>query len=782
MGTENQPLIGAAGVAIRILAILWVVRTAFDIRTFALKTYGYVIHEFDPWFNYRATEFLAEHGWAKFLTWYDYMVWYPLGRPIGTTIYPGMQVASVTIWNSLNAAGYEITLNDVCCLVPCWFGVCASLFVGLIAYECSKSANAGVMAAMIMAIIPAHIMRSVGGGYDNESVAMTCLTGTFYFWIRSLRDANSWPYAVIGGIFYFFMVATWGGYIFVINLIGVHALVMYLAGIWSRTVHKAYTIFYVIGTLGAIQVPIVGLAPLKSFEQLGPFGVFVGYQLLYYIDVRAIKEKMDADERKKLFFKVATMCAAAGAVVIAVLMPTGYFGPLSSRVRGLFVQHTRTGNPLVDSVAEHQPTSPQAYYQFLNIMCYYAPMGFLMSARNTAPGNTFLLTYAGVAYYVCSKMSRLVVLLGPVGSALGGICLGFTIDWMIDQWTTTDEPVEASKPVEKKGSKKGGKKKKDIDEGRTTTLSKGLKPFFEMYKSQEGIMARKGASVLFAIIGFSQAMTFYQYCYIVGEQMSGPSIMYKATLQSGEQIIVDDYREAYHWLRDNTDADARVMAWWDYGYQITGIANRTSIADGNTWNHEHIATLGRALSAPEKDAHDIVRHMADYVLVWAGGGGDDLAKSPHMARIGNSVYNDICPKDPTCRKFGFTDQQMTPTPMMEKSLLYRLHSGNQYSKPGVTVDAELFENVFNSKYGKVRIWKVLNVDEDSKAWVADPANRKCDPPGSWQCAGQYPPAMQAMGDLQNKKAFRQLEDFNADNSDEDSEKYTKEYMARMGGH
>ena len=36
------------------------------------------------------------------------------------------------------------------------------------------------------------------------------------------------------------------------------------------------------------------------------------------------------------------------------------------------------------------------------------------------------------------------------------------------------------------------------------------------------------------------------------------------------------------------------MAWWDYGYQINGIAERTSIADGNTWNHEHIATLGRA--------------------------------------------------------------------------------------------------------------------------------------------------------------------------------------------
>ena len=79
--------------------------------------------------------------------------------------------------------------------------------------------------------------------------------------------------------------------------------------------------------------------------------------------------------------------------------------------------------------------------------------------------------------------------------------------------------------------------------------------------------------------------------------------------------MVDDYREAYWWLRDNTPEDARVMAWWDYGYQIAGIANRTTIADGNTWNHEHIATLGRCLTSPEKSAHKIVRHLADYVLI-----------------------------------------------------------------------------------------------------------------------------------------------------------------------
>merc|ERR1712014_207160 len=70
----------------------------------------------------------------------------------------------------------------------------------------------------------------------------------------------------------------------------------------------------------------------------------------------------------------------------------------------------------------------------------------------------------------------------------------------------------------------------------------------------------------------------------------------------------------------------------DYGYQITGVAKRTSIADGNTWNHEHIATLGRILTSAVDKSHKAMRHLADYLLVWAGGHGDDMGKSPHLAR------------------------------------------------------------------------------------------------------------------------------------------------------
>ena len=55
--------------------------------------------------------------------------------------------------------------------------------------------------------------------------------------------------------------------------------------------------------------------------------------------------------------------------------------------------------------------------------------------------------------------------------------------------------------------------------------------------------------------------------------------------------ILDDFREAYYWLWQNTKEDATVMSWWDYGYQIAGMANRTTLVDNNTWNNSHIAMV-----------------------------------------------------------------------------------------------------------------------------------------------------------------------------------------------
>ena len=389
------------GVPARVLAIAIALYTAYDIRLFAIQNYGLVIHEFDPWFNYRATEYLAQHGWKKFFTWYDHRSWYPLGRPVGTTIYPGMQIAAVGIWNTLNYFGIDMSLNDVCCYIPVWFGVAATVLLGFLAKECTGNTDVGIIAAVIMSMIPAHLMRSVGGGFDNESVAITAMMATFFLWTRSLRTRRSWPWAILAGIAYIFMVAAWGGYVFVINMVAAHVGFLVLRGHHSTKLHRAYTLFYVIGTAGATFVPVVGWTPLKSLEQLGAFAVLGMLQVCEAVDMYGRSKKMDEREITLLRMKAFAAAGAGGLVVAFAIAPTGYFGPISSRIRGLFVPHTRTGNPLVDSVAEHQPASAGAYWQYLHYMCWFAPVGFFMlvSEKKHSDARFFMILHTSFAYF-----------------------------------------------------------------------------------------------------------------------------------------------------------------------------------------------------------------------------------------------------------------------------------------------------------------------------------------------------------------------------------------------
>mmetsp|Transcript_28042 Transcript_28042/g.80461 ORF Transcript_28042/g.80461 Transcript_28042/m.80461 type:complete len:810 (+) Transcript_28042:103-2532(+) len=800
-----QVLGGLITFNVRLALLSFALVSAYQIRLYAVVNYGRVIHEFDPWFNYRAAEYLAANGQRKFFQWFDHTVWYPLGRPVGTTIYPGMQFVAVWIWQALDYFGHPMSLNDVCVFVPAWFGVVATVFLGLLTYEASGSVDGGIAAACLMSILPAHIMRSVAGGFDNECVAISALCSTFYFWCLSLRSANSWPWGVVTGLSYFCMVASWGGYVFVLNVIGLHAVLLVVIGRYSSKLHRAYTLFYVIGTVLAIRIPVVGMTPLRSLEQVGPLGVF--FLLQIFNGCEAHRQKLGPKEFEAFRKQALLGGAALGSLVAAVLFQQGYFGPISSRVRGLFVQHTRTGNPLVDSVAEHQATSPRAYWMYLYYTCYLGPIGFFLCFRKITDAKIFLMLYGAVTYYFASKMNRLVLLLGPIASSLGGVAVASLFHWAVDEVKNfsealVEEPARrpepaggrkaaakaASKAEEPAGERRGAARAAGKAEARPPKKKKAeaatpaqeawdelVAPLVEAYHEQAFL--RKVAAGIFLVGIFYCGTDFYMYCDRLGEAMSQPSIMFKSRLNNGETVTVDDYRESYWWLRDHTPEDARVMAWWDYGYQINGVGNRTTIADGNTWNHEHIATLGRCLTSPEEQAHTLIRHLADYVLVWTGGGGDDLAKSPHMARIANSVYSDVCPGDPACSRFA-VDREGNPTEMMAESLLWKLHGHGQ--REGVQVDPDMFEEAYTSKYNLVRIYKVLNISEESKAWAANPANWKCDAPGSWYCEGAYPPAFSKL--IEQRKAFQQLEDFNTKKSvDKEAEEYQKEYHARLSG-
>ena len=44
--------------------------------------YAFELNEFDPFFNFRATEYIIENGLDEYFQWVDDKSWYPHGRDV----------------------------------------------------------------------------------------------------------------------------------------------------------------------------------------------------------------------------------------------------------------------------------------------------------------------------------------------------------------------------------------------------------------------------------------------------------------------------------------------------------------------------------------------------------------------------------------------------------------------------------------------------------------------------------------------------------------------------
>ena len=118
---------------------------------------------------------------------------------------------------------------------------------------------------------------------------------------------------------------------------------------------------------------------------------------------------------------VAGAAVAGAAVAIPVVSAiTGIelfseIWSMSARVRALFIPHTRTGNPLVDSVAEHRAPHWGVYLQYFNIMVYFGIFGFFWCCdKPKTDAKSFIALYCGIAGYFSSKMIRSVKARTPV--------------------------------------------------------------------------------------------------------------------------------------------------------------------------------------------------------------------------------------------------------------------------------------------------------------------------------------------------------------------------------
>lgn len=574
--------------------------------------------------------------------------WHPLGRVTGGTLYPGLMVTSGVIYHILRLLTIPVDIRNVCVLLAPGFSGLTALAMYLLTREMSHSPSAGLLAAAFMGITPGYISRSVAGSYDNEAIAIFLLVFTFFLWIKAVKN-GSIMWGALTALFYGYMVSAWGGYVFITNLIPLHVFVLLCMGRYSSRLYISYTTWYALGTLGSMQIPFVGFLPIRNSDHMSALGVFGLIQLVAFAEF--VRAYLPGKQFQKLLTSMVLLTFGLGFTGLVLLSVSGVIAPWSGRFYSLWdTGYAKIHIPIIASVSEHQPTAWPAFFFDLNFLIWLFPAGVFMCFQNLKDEHVFVIIYAVLSSYFAGVMVRLMLTLTPIVCVAAALALSTIFDSFLVMTKPTPE----------------SKEKANADKSKAFSSTK--KPVVGIYSYFSKAIVT-GSLTIYLLM-------FVAHCtWVTSNAYSSPSVVLASRLPDGSQHIIDDYREAYYWLRQNTEDNAKIMSWWDYGYQIGGMADRPTLVDNNTWNNTHIATVGKAMSSREEVSYPILRqHDVDYVLVVFGGllgySGDDLNKFLWMVRIAEGIWPDeIKERDFfTARGEYRVDEEATPT--MKNSLMY----------------------------------------------------------------------------------------------------------------
>lgn len=352
-------------------------------------------------------------------------------------------------------------------------------------------------------------------------------------------------------------------------------------------------------------------------------GVFVLMQLFGGLDY--LRNFYSLQQVKKFAIWTIILSIILGLGANIALIKLGKIAAWGGRFYSLWdTGYAKVHIPIIASVSEHQPTAWPAFFFDLNMLIWLFPAGIYLCFDKLTDESIFLITYAVTATYFAGVMVRLMLTLTPCVCVAAAMAVSHILDVYLS--AKTPEPVE------------------EVDA--TAVDAKKDKPSKKTWTEKSPVIGVFSISSKFAVsLAFLvYLIMFVMHCtWVTSNAYSSPSVVLASRMPDGSQHIIDDYREAYQWLRQNTREDARIMSWWDYGYQIGGMADRPTLVDNNTWNNTHIATVGKAMSSREEVSYPIMRqHEVDYVLVVFGGllgySGDDINKFLWMVRIAEGIW------------------------------------------------------------------------------------------------------------------------------------------------
>ena len=555
-------------IEISILAVISIV--AAILRILPLQ-YGAYFTAFDPLFQYRATQYVVENGFASWWTWHDTMSWYPMGRNVANSAYPGIPFAAAILYLVQKTIGLGISLYNVCLFFPILMAVLTIITIYYLGKELSGKPT-GIFAALFLAITPAFIQRTSLGFFDTENIGIFAIVATSLFFLRSSDKARSIEhrtiYGVLSGLTLGLIYASWGAAKYMTGMLILYMVFLVISEKYETRHLITYTITIGLGFLIVFFTPRLGPMSILSLDSVAAFGIVFALIIYEYI-----KDKIDVG---------LVSITAAGIFILVVLaifvLPAiGIYIPIGYKFLKVLNPFTSTDSYLYDSVAENHVIPWATLFNNYGIVLTLGVFGTYLSITKTNEKNLYAVIFFLSSLYFAGVMSRLTQILTAPACLIGSYGL-----------------VSAVSPFLKDQSPKSSR------------VSKRRQMAFGVSKP------------LVLVFSAFLLISMIPNVYNAIDSAEGPTQLASSSISlqvDGE--YAKDWPEALEWMKTNVEEDAVVCSWWDYGYWIEAMSGKTTMADGATQTLRQIAEIGKIMMLQPNESIKILdRYGADYIVVF----------------------------------------------------------------------------------------------------------------------------------------------------------------------
>ncbi|MEM1938147.1 MAG: STT3 domain-containing protein [Candidatus Caldarchaeum sp.] len=632
----GRPLLVEAGV------LMFVCSLAFILRVLPLR-WGVALSEFDPWVQYKEALFVIERGWAgfsEFFSWHDTQSWYPWGRDMGRTAFPGIPFTMAFVYFTLTFFGFRPDTLELAAILPVLYGVLTVVAVYFLGKRVGGSA-AGLAAALFMSISTSHIGRTHFGWFDDESLSLPLMLAGYIFYLTAINEKRSLRgsafYALLSGLALGYMAASWGAHKFPLAFVPFFSVVLALIGRYSRRVLVSTAVAFAVYTSIAVSVPKLG--PNYIFE----ITISSGFIAILILAVFEAASRIRDTQTRRMAIATVLLVSGVGFISLAAL---GVLGAPGIKFLSVILPGLRGELPIVQSVAENQVPTWSIIFSDFGLTLILLPYGVYRLLKTRLTEDLFIVFFLVFSVYFASSMVRLSLMASPAVAIVAGYAYASLF----------------SRVGESIAQRQARKKKEGINQVGLTALTPVVVLLLIIY-----------SLIPSALGGLQGRVTLSP----VDQGYQPPTII---TSSFPARQSIPDWVRALNWMKDNLPKDAVIASWWDYGYWITIIGEKITLIDNATINTTQIGDVAHAFMSDERTAMEIFRkHNVTHVVIYVthqfvvqGGqafgrllGFGDEGKWIWMLRIANQTGHPY-------RESEYLDQNFQPTQRFWQTLLGQL--------------------------------------------------------------------------------------------------------------